>query len=446
MAKVNKIISTVTKYIEEDIWKQDLDEISGFKAFFIRALRILIIGTRGYTKDKCPMKASALTFFSLLSIVPVIALGFGIAKGFGLEKILERQLRKSLEGQEEVIEKTIDFAHSMLETTQGGMIAGIGLLILFWTVMRLLNDIEASFNDIWYVKKPRSFTRKFTDYVTIMLIAPILIVLSSSITVFITTQIKNITQGVEVLEYVTPFIFFMLRLMPYIIMWLLFTLLYVIIPNTSVNIKSALIAGIFAGTIFQLVQWGYINFQVGMSRNNAIYGSFAALPLFLIWLQLSWLIILFGAEISYAIQNVNRYEFDNLSLHFSDSLSRKVAIVITYVIVKRFATDEKPYTIQELIHNLRIPVRFIEQTVNRLVECKILAVLHKGGQKHLSYQPAIDTDLLTVDYVVSRIDSIGMNDIDGVEPGEDFIIIENAIKPIYNQASKASEAILLKNL
>jgi membrane protein len=213
-------------------------------------------------------------------------------------------------GQEEVMNRVVGFANSLLDNTKGGMIAGIGIVFLLWTVLKLLSHIERSFNDIWDVKKPRTYGRKFSDYLSIMLISPILFILSSSVTVFITTQITMITQKVALIGMFSPVIFFMMKFTPYCLMWVLFIFMYILMPNTRVNFSSGMIAGVIAGTIFQIVQWAYVDFQVGMARYNAIYGSFAALPLFLIWIQMSWLIVLFGAEISFAYQYVDTYDFE----------------------------------------------------------------------------------------------------------------------------------------
>src|SRR3972149_3873262 len=289
-------IPKIISFIKTDIWRIRLEELPRQKSFFIKQLRIFLLAFRGFTEDKCQLRASALTFYSMLSIVPVIALIFAIGKGFGLEKLLEKQLSTMLKGQQEVMQQVLTFANSLLENTSGGLIAGVGVVLLLYAVMQVLSNIENSFNDIWQIKRDRSFVRKFSDYLSIMLIAPVLIIMSGSITIFITTQITRITESIELIGFFSPLIFLLLKLLPYCMIWLLFTFIYIVMPNTKVNFKSALIAGIIAGTIFQVSEWAYISFQIGVAKYNAIYGSFAAMPLFLIWLQTSWLIVLFGAE------------------------------------------------------------------------------------------------------------------------------------------------------
>jgi len=248
------------------------------------------------------------------------------------------------------------------------MIAGIGLALLFWSVIKVLGHIEGSFNEIWEIKTPRSFGRKFSDYLSIMLISPILVIMSSSVTVFITTQIKLITEKIALLGFFSPLIFFTLKFLPYCIIWILFTMIYIIMPNTRVSFKSGLISGVIAGTIYQILQGLYIFFQVGVARYNAIYGSFAALPLFLIWLQLSWFIVLFGAEISYANQNVDTYEFEPDCHKASNHFKRILALRLTQLCVQDFQTSESPRTAEQLSAFLEIPVRLVRQVLSELAE------------------------------------------------------------------------------
>ncbi|MDP2604813.1 MAG: YihY/virulence factor BrkB family protein [Deltaproteobacteria bacterium] len=305
-AKVSKSV----QFLKTDIWRLRANKLPASKSFWINQLRIVLLAVRGFNEDKCQLRASALTFYSLLSIVPVVAMAFGIAKGFGLEKILEAQIIEGLEGQEDVAERIIGFARSLLENAKGGAIAGVGIAVLFWTVIKVLGNIEDSFNDIWGIKKARAFGRKLADYLSVMMICPFLLITASSIAVLLTTRITSIIENLSFLGYAGDVAIFTLRILPYAVIWVVFTFVYVFMPNTKVNFKAGLWAGIFAGTVYQVAQYAYIEFQVGVSKYGAIYGSFAALPLFLVWLQVSWLIVLFGAEVSFAHQNVETYEFE----------------------------------------------------------------------------------------------------------------------------------------
>ena len=194
-------ISRIADFITTDIWRIQIKNLSRTKAMLIKQLRTILLALKGFNENNCQLRASALTFYSLLSIVPVAAVAFGIAKGFGFEQMLEKQLLTRLPGQEDVIAQIIAFAHSMLENTKGGLIAGIGVAILFWSVIKVLSNIERSFNDIWGVREARSIGRKFGDYLSLMLLCPILVIASGSITVFVTTHITLITEKIELIGF-----------------------------------------------------------------------------------------------------------------------------------------------------------------------------------------------------------------------------------------------------
>ena len=347
----------------------------------------------------------------MLSIVPVLAMIFGIAKGFGIENRVTDALIKNFQGQKEVLNWLINFANRMLEITKGGFIAGFGLLLLFWAVIKVLSNIEGAFNKIWQVNESRAFFRKFSDYIAILITAPVLMFLSGSVTVFIMSRLALAERTHTIIGYIGPFVASLIRFSPYFMMWLLFMLVYLIMPNTKVKFGAALLAGIVAGTLFQLVQWAYVYFQVGVSRYNAIYGSFAALPLFMIWVQISWLIVLFGAELSFAYQNVKHYEFEADTENISLSIYKKVMVLIAAVIIKRFEKGEKPLKSTELSDQLRLPVRLVRRTVNDLLESGVLVETVTDNPKEKGYLPAVDIHKITVHYLLSKWEERGSHHI-----------------------------------
>ncbi len=402
-------IKKVSVFLKRDIWKIPLDEMSPLRAFFIRQLQIFIIALRGLSEDNVYLRASALTFFSLLSLVPVIAMAFGIAKGFGLQDYLVAQLEQAFVGREEVFEFILDFSESLLETAQGGIMAGVGLIFLVFMVMKVLNHIEESFNEIWHISKERSFSRKFSDYFAIMLISPFFIILSNIATVYLITRLEELTAQIYLLGLFSPVILSVLQLIPFILIWIMFTILYMIMPNTRVNFISALLAGIIAGTIFQLTQYGYVYFQVGVSRYSAIYGSFAALPLLMIWMQISWIIVLFGAELSFANQNIEQYEYESESLNMSLYNRRLITIYVAHLLIKNFEKGIPPYTARQISHELQLPIRLVRNILNDLTEINIVSEVRTLSAKETAYQPAIDINKITIKYLSDKLDHRGID-------------------------------------
>jgi membrane protein len=445
MQDIRAVISKIIDFIRTDIWRIRVENLPRKKSFFIEQLRIVLLAIRGFDQDKCQLRASALTFYSLISVVPVAAMAFGIAKGFGFEKLLEKQLLEKFAGQEEAAIRIIGFAHSLLENTKGGMIAGIGVVVLFWAVMKLLGHIERSFNEIWEIKKPRTFGRKFSDYLSIILVSPVLVIISGSITVFITTQITLITEKVELLGFLSPLIFFTLKILPYCLIWTLFTFIYILVPNTRVNFKSGLLAGIVAGTLFQVTQWGYINFQIGIAKYNAIYGSFAAVPLFLVWLQISWLIVLFGAEFSFANQNVDTYEFEPDCLHVSSSFKKLLSLQISHLLIKNFSKGEKPLTATQISHTLEIPIRLVRQLIHELVESGLFSDARTEEYKEPAYQPARDINAFTIKYIIEALERRGADNIPVAQTRE-LKVLSEALQTFRDEVEKSPANRLLKNI
>ena len=261
MMAIHGLKVKMINFIKTEIWRIRKKDFPRMKYFFIKQLRILLLSIRGFSQDQCLLRASALTFYSILSIVPLVAMAFGIAKGFGFQKHLEKQLLEKFSGQEEVMMRIFDFARSLLENTKEGVIFRIGIAFLFWSVIRLLSNIENSLNDIWEIKTPRTFGRKFSDYLSIILISPILVIMSSSATVFITTKITLITEKVALIGMFSPVIFVMLKFIPYCLVWILFIFTYILMPNTRVNFSSGFMAGIIAGTIYQIASWPIFIFR-----------------------------------------------------------------------------------------------------------------------------------------------------------------------------------------
>jgi membrane protein len=246
-------------------------------------------------------------------------------------------------GQQEVLSWLIKNASRALAETRGGPIAGVGIIVLFWSVMSLLHHIENSFNHIWQVRTARPWYRKFTDYITIMLIAPVFIILSSSIKVFIETGLVEFMTRAPILDFFKPVISFLFRFAPYLISWIVLTILFIIMPNAKVKFVPAMISGIVSGTILQILQWIYVDLQFGITKLSAIYGSFAAVPLLIILLQSSWIVVLLGAELSFANQNFSHYELESVSLNISNYQKRAMIIMILHMIIRNFSIGEGPH-------------------------------------------------------------------------------------------------------
>lgn len=431
MADLKAAKTRLTHFLQTEIWRLSKGDLTRSKQLLLKPMRVLLLTVQGYVRDNCALRASALTFYTLLSVVPMVALAFGIAKGFGLEQRLEHQLYERLAGQEEVMEQIITFARSLLENTKGGLVAGIGVLFLFWAALKVLNHIEATLNDIWKVKS-RSLVRKFTDYLSIMILSPLLMIVASSLNVYVTTRVTAITGSVSVLEVASPVIFHLLQWLPYALIWLLFIIIYLVMPNTRVRFSAALIAGVVAGTLFQVLQGSYIHVQVLLSRYNAIYGSFAALPFFLMWLQLSWMILLFGAQIAYAHQHVSQYAQAMDYRETSAAMQKQYGLYLLRRIIDAFAKGEPPPTAEKITDQSGLPGALVADLIARLIQAGMVSAVQLPAQEVVGYQPGRDIHTITVADVLERWD----------REGQDSALPESALpEPSLQEMHTISEAL-----
>jgi membrane protein len=433
------------KKLNDTIWNTPLSEISKGRIFVLKQLRIFILAVRGFSNDKAQLRASALTFYSLLSVIPVAAIAFAISKGFGLDQKLQQLLIDKFQSEQEVLKWLLQNASNAIEKTKGGYIAGIGVIILFWSVMSLLNHIESSFNHIWQIRSARPWYRKFTDYLTIMLIAPVFIILSSSSTVFISNGLNDFMIKAPILDFFKPVISFLFQLAPYFLNWLTLTILFIIMPNAKVKFVPALIGGIIGGTILQVIQWLYIDLQFGITKLSYIYGSFAAVPLFIVWLQTSWSVVLLGAEISFANQNISRYEMESEALNVSNYQKRALILMIMHMIIRNFSLGEKPISAEYIGANLKIPVRLARDILQDLSSANLVSVIHENGAIERLYQPALDINRLTVSFVFSRLDKQGIEQIMVIR-NKDYEKVISMLEKFDKLVAKSDANILIKDL
>jgi membrane protein len=329
-------------------------------------------------------------------------------------------------------------ARRFIDSTQGGVIAGVGIVVLIWSVLKMLSNIEASFNHIWEVRSARTPVRKFADYLSIMLIGPLLLILSGSVTVFISTQVEVYAERFEIIGMVSPVLLSTLRFTPYFLGWLLLTVVYMVMPNTRVRWTAALTAGIIAGTLYQLVQWSYVTFQVGVARYNAIYGSFAALPLFLIWLQISWLVVLLGAEISFACQNADRFEFVQDAKKISGFRRRLFSLRIVQFLSRRFSRGDGPAPLEQVAEAVSLPQALVSRLLKDLTAAGVVSRTGDGNGPAHGYQPAQSISRLTVQRVLTALDRVG-SDGEVVPSTPEMKILEETLREL-DGAAEASPA------
>ena len=402
-------IDYIIQFFQTDIWRINQGDVSPVKFLFLEILKKLILAVRFFTAKRAMQKASALTYSTLLAIVPITAVVFAIARGFGYSKYIEVWFRGAFESQPQVAEVIIGFVNSYLVHTKSGVFLGIGLIFMLYTVLMLVSNIEDAFNEIWQVKKPRSIFRTFTDYLAMFFLFPIIIVITSGLSIFM----ANIADLMPDFLLLGPTMRFLIDLIPYTLMSGMFIALYIFMPNTHVKPINAVFPGILAGFAMQGLQIVYIHSQIFLSSYNAIYGSFAALPLFMLWLQISWTICLFGAELSYTNQNLDYYDYDANTGEISHRYQILLNALLLSRICKRFANGQKPLTAFDLSKQTTIPIRIVNDLLYQQMQAGLVIEITADEKGETScYMPAEDIKNITLGAMIDRMESYGQWKID----------------------------------
>ncbi|MDE6070082.1 MAG: YihY/virulence factor BrkB family protein [Alistipes sp.] len=394
--KPNEIVS----YFTDTIFRRDASEWrSPVVRWCVQQYKLVFYTARGLVEHGTMIRSAALTFYTLMSLVPILAVVFAVVKGFGLADGLVQSLYSLFPQSPELIDYVVAFAEKALARTQGGVVAVVALVMLFWAVIRVFGSIEKAFNNIWEVKVERSIARQWSDYIAIVMIVPVLWVIAGAVGGYAREWLGfGDGWGYKLLS----------KAVSLTVVWVMFVFLYIVIPNARVRFSSALTAGIVAGTAFALFQWGYLYVQRWMTSYNAIYGSFAALPLLLIWMQTSWQILLFGGELSFAYQNIARFGEERESLRISYDQRRKVLLAVMLTVVEQFR-DRGGATPSEVVRErLGLPTRIVNDVLYQLVQAgQLVAVPMSDNERDMAFIPAHDIATLTLCGILEAVEQSG---------------------------------------
>ena len=402
---MKKKISDIVHFLRYDMWRM---KASDFESFFQRlgleVIRTIVLVARGFGSKDLNDKAKSLTYSLIFAVVPILAMVVAVAKGFGVADVIETQLNASFLGETGMVPTIMAMVERYLETAQGGLFIGIGILILLWAVYSFFQSVETAFNKIWNVKNSRSILRQVTTYIAIVVLIPVVIVCSAGINIFVHSTVESTFH----IEAVSHFLQTSgVKFLQFVMCWLLFTVMYVAIPNTKVRFLSALIPGIIMGTLFQLLQMLSVYLIAMLSRTSIVYGAFATVPILMTWLQYTSLLILIGAEMSYAIQNNEEFEYEQDLSKMSRRYKDYIMLHLLSEIIRRFENDEAPLTAHELAIRDHLPIRLVNQLLGRMTETGILREVYVEGEEEKSYQPGLDSHKISVGMVMSRIDQQG---------------------------------------
>lgn len=406
---MKRMLNRVIRYFSYDIWRQKKDDIPAPLFFLVNILKTLVLAVRAFVDARITQRAAALSFSTILAIVPVVAVVFGIARGFGFSRYIEDWFTDLLSSQPQAAETIIGFVNSYLVNVKNGVILGIGAVVMLYTAIMLISNIEGTFNDIWKVTNSRGWTSTIIDYVAFFVLLPFAIILMSGINILM-SAVNN-----QLSEYAAPMVKFMVAITPCVVMSLLFIVIYKVMPNTRVKFSSVVWPGILAGVAMQILQMAYIHLQLWATSYNAIYGSFAALPLFMLWVQFSWIICLFGVHLCYTNQNMERLMPVSYNEEISHEHKMRLCALLLSFICHRFEKGEKPLTPLQLRSKTDIPTHIIVDMLNAMERAGLVYDTSKDRKEtEQAYLPSIDISNMTVGRMVEKLENGGNWSLDEV--------------------------------
>lgn len=394
-------ISRINHFLKIGIWRDERQEMGGSMGVVLSCLRTVYLAVRFFFERGHSYYATALSFSTMLATVPVVAVLFAIARGFGLDNFITQWIHDTLAAQPQAADYIIQLAGSYLAHAKSGVIIGIGLVFMLYSVLSLIYNIESAFDEIWQVKDNRPPLRIVTNYTALLFLVPITLILISGVNIFV----YKVVDQLQAFILLGSMMKFLIKLLPFVMMSCVFTALYVFMPNTKVKFSKAIIPGTIAGIAMLLLQYFYINCQMFLSSYNAIYGSFAALPLFMLWLMISWYICLFCAELCYMSQNSDYYAFMISTEDISHDMQTRMSMMLMTLICRRFAEGKAPYTALELKEESKIPIRITSDLLRQLCDIRLLTENNGGSSDtEVTYQPAQDIANITVGTMIDKMD------------------------------------------
>lgn len=411
-------------------------------SWWVNILKTINISIKSFLNTDLQSQACAMTYRTTLALVPALAMLFAIGRGFGFQTLLQDELFIIFPTQHEVVEQVLSFVDSYLNQSSEGIFVGIGLVFLLWTVISLLISVENTFNLIWGVTQGRSLWRKITDYTAMLLILPVLMICGAGITVFLSSSLQSMMH----FSFMTPVVNMLLEGASWIVTWLFFCGVFMLIPNTKVRFGNALVAGIITGTGFKVLQWLFVTGQLYVTKYNAIYGSFSFIPLMLLWIQLTWMIILIGALVCYSSQNIFLYAFSTQVSDISLSYRRRVSTAVCTMIVKDFEEGSPALTATEITSRSDIPPRLLSDVLHKLLRAGLIVkVAVDAKNEEFGYQPSMPPDRMTYGLLRRRLDSLGRG---GFIPNfsKRFSPVIAECSKVDDAANTLADAMLLKDI
>jgi len=423
------MLNNIQSKLTERLWQAKQDEQNWFQSHLTQALRIFYGTVRDLSGGLPSLRAMGLVYTTLLSLVPLLAVSFSVLKGFGAHNQLEPALINLMEplGEKgiQVSQQIISFVDNM----KVGILGSLGLLFLIITVLSLVKKIESAFNFTWRINVTRNIFQRFSNYLSVILIGPLLLFTAVGITASFNSS--TFVDNISAIEPFGTMLLFFGEVVPYILTILSFTLIYILIPNTKVRFKSALYGAIIATILWKSIGALFSTFIVDSTNYTAIYSGFAILIIFMLWIYVSWLIILTGSSISYYHQNPDRISDKSQIIRLSCRLREKLALAVMQLIAANFHNNEEAWTLKTLAKKTKMSEPALMIIISALIENNLITITGKKNQQFLPNQSLENISIKTILTAVRSAEEVIQlrpEDMDTTKQVEDIIVtLESAI-------------------
>ena len=423
------------------VWDDDLRSLPQPKRGLLRVLRLLYVMVREFASGELTLRAMSLVYTTLLSLVPLLAVSFSVLKGFGVHKQIEPLLYGFLEPLGPKGNEVAAHIMAFVDNVKGGVLGGIGLLLLVYTVLSLLKKIESSFNYVWHVEHLRPFAQRFSSYLSVVLIGPLLIISALGMTASVMNT--SVMQQLVAIEPFGTLIILGTKLVPYLLIWMAFTFIYIFIPNVRVRFGAAAVGALLAGFLWQTTGWAFAAFIATSTKYAAIYSSFAILILLLIWLYINWLVLLLGAQVAFYIQNPQYLTQYRVRLTLSNRLKERLALTVMFLVGENHFHNRPPWTLMQLCDHLNLPAEPLNELLEVLVERGFLV---RTATESVGYVPARDIETIRVDELLGRVREAGESRF--VRPGQVPALqaVDSMMEELQGAAAAHLDGMTLRDL
>lgn len=432
---------SITKKANDILWQKDLSTLPGWQSKAIHLLRILQAVGRDLKDGMLTLRAMSLVYTTLLSLVPLLAVSFSVLKGFGVHNQIEPVLLSVLEPLGDKGVEITGHIIGFVDNIKVGVLGFLGLGLLIYTVISLIQKIERAFNYTWRITSYRSLAQRFSDYLSVVMVGPVLIFTALGVTATISSS-----EAMTSISAIAPvgFVFKAIgKLLPYVLVIAAFTFIYILVPNTRVRFKSALLGGVIAGILWETTGWLFASFVANSTNYTAVYSSFAILIVFMIWLYLSWLILLTGSSIAYYHQHPERIANRAQILRMSCRLREKVALMAMYRIAKNFHDDKPAWDHERLAQHIDVASEALALVIDALINTGLITL---GGKDCSCYVPAHSLEHIRIKTVLDAVRAAEETHYlhpDSLKSGE---IIEQLISRIDNSVEQTLDNMTLRDL